>query len=43
VLNNGTAVKAFVHLPPLRHVIKPVLHRRGHDHGHDGDDDHDRD
>jgi hypothetical protein len=43
VLNDETAVKAFVHVPPPRHVIKPVLHRRGHDHDHDRDDDHDRD
>jgi hypothetical protein len=43
VLNDDTAVKAFVHLPPPRHVIKPVLRRRGHDHDHDDDHDHNRD
>jgi len=43
VLNDETAVKAFVHLPPPRHVIKPGAHRRDHDHDRDEDCDCDRD
>jgi hypothetical protein len=44
VLNDETAVKVFVQLPPPRHVIKPGTKGKHHDHDCDCDDrDHDRD
>ncbi len=51
VLNDETAVKVFVHLPPPRHIITPGHKGRDHDcdcdkddreHGHDRDHDRNR-
>ena len=43
VLNDKTAAKVFVHLPPPRHVITPGAHRKHHNHDEDEDRDRDRD
>jgi hypothetical protein len=43
VLNDEAAVKAFVHLPPPRHVIQPGSHRKDHDRDEDCDCDRERD